>query len=105
MKIIALRSDKIYEKIIKAAPDEKLELYRQEMMGPFMPKWNIQQILFRASETHGFDVITMNNFMNIAPEGITPEISEPLAAISSEAFWQECHEAVTTNLSRLKCFH
>jgi uncharacterized protein YjaZ len=99
MKITALRSDKIYKEIIKAAPDEKLELYRERMMSPFMNKWNIQQIPFRSSEPHGFDVIMMNNFMNIAPADITPEISEPLAAISSEAFWQECHEAVRTSLS------
>ncbi|KGP84604.1 MULTISPECIES: DUF2268 domain-containing protein [unclassified Paenibacillus] len=99
MKITALRSDKIYEEIIQAAPDEKLELYRERMMSPFMNKWNIQQIPFRSSEPHGFDVIMMNNFMNIAPADITPEISEPLAAISSEAFWQECHEAVRTSLS------
>ncbi|QOS77076.1 DUF2268 domain-containing protein [Paenibacillus sp. JNUCC31] len=99
MKITALRSDKIYEEIIKAAPDEKLELYREHMMGPFMNKWNIQQIPFRSSEPNGFDVIMMNNFMNIAPADITTEINEPLAAISSEAFWQKCHEAVTTSFS------
>ena len=41
----------------------------------------------------------MNNFMNIAPADITPEINESLAAISSEAFWQQCHEAVHRSLS------
>ncbi|MBM6385229.1 DUF2268 domain-containing protein [Paenibacillus illinoisensis] len=99
MKITALHSDKIYEKIIHTSPDQKLELYRQEMMGPFMPKWNIQQIPFRSSEPHGFDVITMNNLMNISPAGITPEINEPLAAISSETFWQQCDQAVRASLT------
>ncbi|MFC9706650.1 DUF2268 domain-containing protein [Paenibacillus sp. NPDC056933] len=99
MKITALRSDKIYEEITNAAPEEKLELYREHMMRPFMNKWNIQQIPFRSSEPNGFDVIMMNNFMNIAPADITTEINEPLAAISSEAFWQKCHEAVTTSFS------
>ncbi|WP_339285735.1 DUF2268 domain-containing protein [Paenibacillus sp. FSL R5-0486] len=99
MKITALRSDQIYEEIIQAAPDEKLELYRERMMSPFMNKWNIQQIPFRSQEPHGFDVIMMNNFMNIAPADITPEINQSLASISSEAFWQQCHEAVCTSLS------
>ncbi|UPK47147.1 DUF2268 domain-containing protein [Paenibacillus pabuli] len=99
MKITALRSDKIYEEIIQAAHDEKLELYRERMMRPFLNKWNIQQIPFRSSEPNGFDVIMMNNFMNIAPSDITSEISEPLAAISSEGFWKQCHEAVTASLS------
>ncbi|MCG7377783.1 DUF2268 domain-containing protein [Paenibacillus sp. ACRSA] len=102
MQITALRSDQIYKTIMEAAPEEKLELYRQLMMKPFMNKWNIQQIPFRASEPHGFDVIMMNNFMNISPEDITTEICEPLAAISSEAFWQKCHEAVTRSLSTFR---
>ncbi|WP_338541827.1 DUF2268 domain-containing protein [Paenibacillus tundrae] len=102
MQITALRSDQIYKTIMEAAPEEKLELYRQLMMEPFMNKWNIQQIPFRASEPHGFDVIMMNNFMNISPEDITAEICEPLAAISSEAFWQKCHEAVTRSLSTFR---
>ncbi|MCM3337467.1 DUF2268 domain-containing protein [Paenibacillus sp. MER TA 81-3] len=99
MKITALRSDKIYGKIIKATPDEKLELYRQEMMRPFMEKWEIQQIPFKSSEPNGFDVIMMNNFMNLSPTDIIPDIYGELAAISSEQFWQDCHEAVTTSLS------
>ncbi|MGR6542110.1 DUF2268 domain-containing protein [Paenibacillus tundrae] len=102
MQITALRSDQIYKTIMEAAPEEKLELYRQLMMEPFMNKWNIQQIPFRASESHGFDVIMMNNFMNISPENITAEICESLAAISSEAFWQKCHEAVTRSLSTFR---
>ncbi|WP_440116708.1 DUF2268 domain-containing protein [Paenibacillus sp. QZ-Y1] len=99
MKITALRSDKIYEEIIQAAPNDKVELYREHMMRPFMNKWNIQQIPFQSSEPHGFDVIMMNNFMNIAPADITPKINESLAAISSEAFWQQCQDAVTTSLT------
>jgi len=99
MKITALRSDKIYEKIIKATSDEKLELYRQEMMSPFMKKWEIQQIPFISSEPNGFDVIMMNNFMNVSPIDIIPDIYRELAAISTEQFWKDCHEAVTTSLS------
>ncbi|GKU79102.1 DUF2268 domain-containing protein [Paenibacillus sp. L3-i20] len=99
MKITALRSDNIYGKIMKAEPEEKLELYRQEMLAPFMGKWEIQQIPFKSSEQNGFDVMMLNNFMNISPTDITPEIEEDLAAISSELFWQECHEAVTSSFS------
>jgi len=99
VKITALRSDQIYETIIRAAPEEKVELYRQEMLSPFMGKWDIQQIPFKSSEPNGFDVMMMNNLMNIAPEQINSDQYGQLAAISSEQFWQDCHEAVTTSLS------
>lgn len=99
MKITALRSDKIYERIIKAACEEKVDLYREEMMRPFMGKWEIQHIPFKSSEPSGFDVITMSNFMNVPPTDITSDINTELAAISSEQFWRDCHEAVTVSLS------
>jgi uncharacterized protein YjaZ len=83
---------------MQAAPAEKIELYRQEMLSPFMAKWNIQHIPFRSQEPGGFDVITMNNWMNITPGAITSDIDEPLTAISSDVFWQQCQEAVETSL-------
>lgn len=98
INITALRSDQIYRNIIQAAPSEKLELYRQEMLSPFMAKWNIQHIPFQSQEPGGFDVITMNNWMNVAPEAITSDIDESLTAISSDVFWQQCQEAVETSL-------
>lgn len=98
VKITALQSDQIYRNIMQATPAEKQELYRQEMLSPFMGKWNIQHIPFRAQEPGEFDVITMNNWMNIAPEAITSDINEPLAAISTAAFWKQCQEAVETSL-------
>lgn len=38
MNIKSLRSDKIYRKILQASKEEKVELYRQEMLAPFMGK-------------------------------------------------------------------
>lgn len=102
IKITALRSDQVYRSIIRAEPAEKVELYRQEMLRPFMGKWNTQHIPFHAQEPGGFDVLTMNNWMNIAPEAITSDINESLTAISSEAFWQQCHEAVEASLGAFR---
>lgn len=44
MNIKTLRSDHIYQKVAQASPEEKLELFRNEMMAPFMKQWQIQQI-------------------------------------------------------------
>ncbi|MFS0838761.1 DUF2268 domain-containing protein [Paenibacillus sp. 1P03SA] len=99
MNIKSLRSDQVYRKVLQAPPQEKVELFRQEMMAPFMKKWEIQQIPFKAEEPGGFDVIALNNLMGMAPLQITTEISKEIALISSDSFWQECEEAVERSLN------
>ncbi|UHA73249.1 DUF2268 domain-containing protein [Paenibacillus sp. 481] len=99
MNIQSLRSDQVYRNVLQAPHEEKVELFRQEMMAPFMRKWEIQHIPFKAEEPDGFDVITLNNMMAISPTQITDEISIPLASISSDSFWKECEEAVKKSLN------
>lgn len=98
MNIKSLRSDKIYQKVAQALPEEKVELFRQEMLAPFMKKWEIQHIPFKAEEPNGFDVITLNNIMNISPNQISNEISTEIELISSDSFWSECENAVKKSL-------
>ncbi|MEN1986092.1 DUF2268 domain-containing protein [Paenibacillus hubeiensis] len=98
MNIKTLRSDHIYQNIIKASPDEKLELFRNEMMAPFMKQWEIQQIPFRAEEANGFDVVTFNSMMHRSPDQITRQISNEVELISSDSFWLECEHAVRKSL-------
>jgi uncharacterized protein YjaZ len=98
MNITTLRSDHIYRKVAEAAPEDKLELFRNEMMGPFMGQWKIQQIPFRAQEPNGFDVVTFNSMMHRSPDEITPEISSEIEWISSDSFWCECEEAIRESL-------
>lgn len=64
MNIRSLRSDQIYQKVAQASPEEKLELFRNELMAPFMKQWQIQQIPFKAEEANGFDVVTFNSMMH-----------------------------------------
>lgn len=98
MNITALRSDHIYQKVIQASPEDKLELFRHEMLAPFMKQWQIQQIPFRAEEAKGFDVISFNSMMNRAPDQMTRIILPEVEWISSDSFWSECEQAVTTSL-------
>ena len=86
MNIKSLRSDRIYRKILQAPKEEKVELYRKEMLAPFMGKWEIQYVPFKAEEPNGFDVITLNNIMSISPNQITNEITPELELISSDSF-------------------
>ena len=39
MKISAIRSDKVYSKIMNAPLDKKNDIYRYELMKPFPPAW------------------------------------------------------------------
>lgn len=94
MNIKALRSDYIYRKVAKAPLEEKVELFRSEMLAPFMRKWDIQQIPFKADEPTGFDVLMLNNMMNRSPDQITSQIESEIELISSEVFWANCHDAV-----------
>ncbi|MBH5320291.1 DUF2268 domain-containing protein [Paenibacillus sp. GSMTC-2017] len=94
MKITALRSDHIYRNVLHAPQEEKVELFRQEMMAPFMRKWEIQHIPYKAAEPNGFDVIALNNLTAISPSQMTTEILVDLDLISSDSFWYECEEAV-----------
>ncbi|GGP08185.1 DUF2268 domain-containing protein [Oceanobacillus neutriphilus] len=100
MNINILRSDKIYRDIIACPPEEKAELYRQRMLAPFMKKWDIQQIPFRAEEENGFDVMTINNMAHLAPEMITPEIESELEMISSDKLWDELNQAMEYSLNQ-----
>lgn len=98
MNIKTLRSDSIYRKVAEASPEDKLELFRNEMMAPFMKQWQIQQIPFRAEEANGFDVIAFNSMMHRSPDRITPQIASEIELISSDSFWSECEQAVTNSL-------
>lgn len=99
MNIKALRSDRIYQSIIDTSSEQKVEQYRTQMLLPFIKKWDIQQIPYKADASHSFDVITFNNMMNIAPQDITEDVYPLLEAISSEQFWKDCDVAVQDSLS------
>lgn len=98
MNIKALRSDYIYRKVAETPPQEKVELFRSEMLAPFMRKWDIQQIPFKADEPFGFDVLMLNNMMNRAPDQITGQIESEIELISSEVFWANCYDAVRKSI-------
>ncbi|WP_020620795.1 DUF2268 domain-containing protein [Paenibacillus daejeonensis] len=98
MNITTLRSDHIYKRVAEAAPEDKVELFRNELLAPYMKQWTIQQIPFRAEQANGFDVLTMNNMMHRSPDQITTQIAAEIELISSDRFWLECEHAVKTSL-------
>ncbi len=58
MKISAIRSDKVYSKIMSAPLDKKNDIYRYELMKPFEKKWACYSVPMKALTPNG----CVNNF-------------------------------------------
>lgn len=100
MNITAIRSDRIYREMMNAAPAEKDNIYRDELMKPFESKWSCVGIPLRAETDGGYDVVsaaTMNGFY--APAQITEERHAEIDKISNEAFWANCENSIRNTLS------
>ena len=53
MKITAIRSDRVYSKIVEAPLDKKNDIYRYELMMPFERKWACYGVPMKAATSNG----------------------------------------------------
>ena len=100
MKITAIRSDRIYREMMNAAPAEKENIYRDQLMKPVSFKWACVGIPLRAETDGGCDVVSaaaMNGYY--APAQITQERRGEIDQISNEAFWADCENSIRNTLS------
>ena len=100
MIITAIRSDAIYRKMKDAAPTEKENIYRDELMKPFEFKWACVGIPLKAETESGCDVVSaaaMSGYY--APAQITQERSAEIDQISKETFWADCENSIRNTLS------
>ena len=100
MIITAIRSDAIYRKMKDAAPAEKENIYRDELMKPFEFKWACVGIPLKAETESGCDVVSaaaMSGYY--APAQITQERSAEIDQISKETFWADCENSIRNTLS------
>ena len=100
MNITAIRSDRIYRKMMNAAPAEKDDIYRDELMKPFEFKWSCVGIPLRAETDGGYDVVSaaaMSGFY--APAQMTEERHAEIDKISNEALWADCENSIRNTLA------
>lgn len=100
MIITAIRSDAIYRKMKDAAPAEKENIYRDELMKPFEFKWACVGIPLKSETEGGCDVVSaaaMSGYY--APAQITQERSAEIDQISKETFWADCENSIRNTLS------
>ena len=100
MKITAIRSDRIYRKMMNAAPAERENLYREELMKTFEFKWSCVGVSLRAEADGSCDVVSaaaMSGYY--APAQITGERCAEIDQISSDAFWTDCENSICNALA------
>lgn len=102
MNVKAIRSDRIYEKIISAPDDKKNDIYRYELMMPFERKWACYHIPIKAKTPGGFDVIMAGRMVGLIDPAKADETQKQnIQLISDDALWEKCETAIRKSLS---CF-
>lgn len=102
MKVNYVRADGVYEKIMKAPPEKKNDIYRYELMMPFAKKWACYNVPMKAATPNGYDVIMASGMLgHLAPEKVDASQKESIARISSDALWTACRQAIEKSLD---CF-
>ncbi|MDD3260319.1 MAG: DUF2268 domain-containing protein [Oscillospiraceae bacterium] len=99
MNIRAIRSDKIYRKMIAATNEEKENIYRYELMKPFEFKWQCVGIPLKAETEGGYDVVAAAGMGgDYRPSQITAERDAEITRISDEQFWDACEKSIRDSL-------
>lgn len=89
MKITAIRSDKIYKKIICAKATERDDIYRYELMKPFEFKWSCVGIPIKADKPDDYDVVTASSLSGgLKLSEIDSRLIDDVKKISDEGFWK-----------------
>lgn len=85
MKVIPVRSDSVYKKIMEAPFENKNDIYRYEMMMPFEKKWACYSVPMKASTPNGYDVIMASGMLgHIAPNKVDESQRANIKVLSSD---------------------
>lgn len=99
MNITAIRSDKIYKKMISAKLEERDDIYRYELMKPFEFKYSCIGIPLKAKQPGGYDVVMASSMGGgFTPSQINSERINDVEKISDERFWKDCEDSITKTL-------
>lgn len=99
MNVTAIRSDKIYKKMIFAKSEEREDIYRYELMKPFEFKWTCIGIPIKADQPGGYDVVMASSMGGgFVPNQINSKRISDVEKIGDESFWKNCKESITKTL-------
>lgn len=99
MNIKAIRSDKIYKRMISAKVCDRDDIYRYELMKPFEFKYSCIGVPLKSEKPGGYDVILASTMAGgFAPSKIDGERINDVQKISDEDFWKACEESIRKTL-------
>ena len=102
MRIVSVRSDGVYSKIMSAPFDRKNDIYRYELMKPFEKKWACYSVPMKAAARNGYDVIMASGMLgHMAPTAVDEKQKHNIELISDNAFWKRCELSIQNSLN---CF-
>lgn len=102
MNIKAIRSDKIYSKIMASSVKKRNNIYRYELMQPFEAKWACYHIPLKTPQENGYDIIMASEMLGLlAPTKVDESQKKSILQLSSNEFWDKCQKAIEKSLA---CF-
>lgn len=102
MRIVSVRSDGVYSKIMNAPFDKKNDIYRYELMKPFEKKWACYSVPMKAATPNGYDVIMASGMLgHMAPTAVDEKQKHNIELISDNALWERCELSIQNSLN---CF-
>ena len=95
MKITAIRSDKVYKKMMLSNIDNRSDIYRYELMKPFEFKWKCIGVPLKSEVPGGYDVVLASTMGGgFHPREISKKLQDSIDKISNDEFWKECENSI-----------
>lgn len=102
MKINAVYSGGIYEKMMNAPAEKRNDIYRYEMMKPFEYKWACINVPIKAAQEGGYDVVIASEMLGLLPpKKVDLSQQEAIEWLKKDTLWSDCEAAIKKSLG---CF-
>lgn len=102
MRIKAIHSGMIYEKMMLSEKEKRTDIYRYELMQPFEKKWACIKVPLHAKHPRGYDVIMASKMLGfLSPEEVDERHQEEIERLKDKSLWESCRASIEKALS---CF-
>ena len=102
MKVKAIRSDKIYSRMLSAGSEKRDDIFRYELMSPFQYKLDCYHIPLKAASKDGYDIIMACRMLGLlVPDDFSGETKAQNELLSDNDLWQRCTDSIVHSL---ECF-
>lgn len=99
VNVKALRSERIYQKIMEAPAEKKDDIYRYELMKPFEEKFDMYHCPLKAKQPGGYDVVMASGMLGyLTPQKLDVSSAESIRLLGDDIFWGNCQKAIEASL-------